>query len=156
VQIHIPAIGVKRAIIELPMTRDPRTGAWKRDVKALFRRRGKDLVGHWGGSAYPGQGGNTILVGHNYGYGTYGVFLRIDRLKPGQEIGLVSEAGQTLTYQVTGVRRIPWRRKDTRELQRHTELLAAAGPERLTLVTCGGGSMAPFPARIYVVAEPAH
>jgi LPXTG-site transpeptidase (sortase) family protein len=109
----------------------------------------------WGGSADPGLDGNTILVGHNWGYGNKGVFLRIDRLERGQPIQVVNAAGQSFAYQVTAVERVPWRRRDAGELIQHAAFLAQGGPERLTLVTCGGSQVQPFPNRVYVVAEPA-
>jgi LPXTG-site transpeptidase (sortase) family protein len=154
VRIRIPAIGVDRAIIEVPLTHDTRTGTWERDYSLLFRRPGKDLVGHWVGSALPGQPGNTILVGHNYGYGYNGVFLRLGRLKRGQRIEVVNASGQVYTYRVTEVKSIRWKAKNQEELLQHLPYLSVDGPERLTLVTCGGSEWAPFPKRVYVVAEP--
>ncbi len=154
VQIRIPTLGINRSIIELPLTRSPRTGAWTRDLDALLRSGRRDLVGHWGGSAYPGQKGNTILVGHNYGYGFQGVFVRLGRLKAGQEVQVVNEKGETFTYEVKTVDQVKWRQKDLREMLQHSGFLAPGGPERLTVVTCGGASLEPFPERIYVVAEP--
>lgn len=154
VQIRIPAIKVKRSIVELPQIRDPKTGSWTQDLKVLFRKGRKDLVGHYETSAQPGQAGNTILAGHNYGYGSKGVFLKLGRLKKGQEIYVVNAAGQTFTYRVKSVDKVPWRSKNANELVQHAKLLAVSGSERLTLVTCGGSKIQPFPARIYVVAEP--
>lgn len=153
VRIRIPAIGVDRSIIELPLTYDKRRRTWTRDLDQLLRTRGKDVVGHWGGSAYPGHAGNTILVGHNFGYGYNAVFIYLDRLKAGTQVRLVDAVGQTFSYRVTEVARVPWRRKDMQELAQHQAYLATDGPERLTLVTCGGAIWAPFPVRIYVVAE---
>lgn len=155
-QIRIPALNVERSIIELPLTRNPRTGAWTRNLDTLLRTGRSDLVGHWGGSSFPGQAGNTILVGHNYGYGTRGVFVRLGRLKAGQEVTVVNEEGQTFIYRVETVERVKWRRKDLEEARQHSTFLAPGGPERLTLVTCGGATVEPFPERIYVVAEPVH
>jgi LPXTG-site transpeptidase (sortase) family protein len=155
VRVRIPAIGVDRAIVELEQIRDPRTGAWTRDVEQLFRRGRTDLVGHWGGSAYPGGDGNVVLVGHNYGYTGSGVFLNLGRLASGDEVEVVDEDGQTFAYRVTEVQRLPWRKRNFSELEQHSDLLYAGGPERLTLVTCSGGSVAPFSQRIYVLAEPA-
>jgi hypothetical protein len=154
VHIRIPAIGVDRGVIEVPRVRDPRTGTWTRDLNLLFRPGRKDLVGHWGGSALLGEQGNMILVGHNYGYGYTGVFLRLGRLRAGDEVSVLDAAGGKHTYRVKTVTRVPWRKKDKAELLQHTSFLAIGGPERLTLVTCGGSQSAPFPERIYVVAEP--
>lgn len=154
VRVRIPAIDVDRAVIELQQIRSPRTGAWTRDVDRLFRRGRQDLVGHWGGSAYPGGEGNVVLVGHNYSYTGAGVFLRLAQLKAGQDVDVVDQEGQTFFYRVSQVEQIPWRQKNTAELEQHSNLLYPGGPERLTLVTCSGGNTAPFAQRIYVVAEP--
>ena len=154
VQIRIPSIGVERSIIELPIIIDPSTGTETQDVESLLRAGRKDLVGHWRGSAYPGLGGNTILVGHNYGYRSKGVFLRLANLKVGQRIYVVNEAGLTYEYQVKTVKKVSWQKKDTEEVMQHWEFLTPEGPERLTLVTCAGSNSLPFPERIYVVAEP--
>ncbi len=154
VQIRIPALGVTRSVVKLPRVRDRRTGAWTWNTKSLFRSGRADLVGHWEGSAYPGQGGNMILVGHNYGYGYNGVFVRLGSLKSGQKITIVNQAGQTFVYQVKTVQRVKWRLKNFGELTQHLSYLSPGSPERLTLVSCGGADFEPFPERVYVVADP--
>jgi LPXTG-site transpeptidase (sortase) family protein len=155
-RIRIPDLRVDRAIIELQQIRHPRTGAWSRDVDRLFRRGRQDLVGHWGGSAYPGGEGNVVLVGHNYTYTGTGVFLSLGRLESGHQIEVIDQDGQTFVYEVSHVERVPWQRQDAGELERHSDLLYAGGPERLTLVTCAGGGAAPFAQRVYVVATPVY
>jgi len=153
VQIQIPAIGVKQSIIALPRTIDRASGAWTWDTKKLFRSGRSDLVGHSQGSAYPGEVGNMVLVGHNYGYGYNGVFVSIGRLRAGNEVIIVNKAGQTFRYRVTTVRRVKWRTKDFAELTLHLAFLSPGGPERVTLVSCAGADVEPFPERVYVVAE---
>jgi LPXTG-site transpeptidase (sortase) family protein len=155
VHIQIPELDIERSVIGLPQVQDTRTGAWSRDVRRLWRTSRNDLVGHWGGSAYPGQEGNMVLVGHNYGYGHAGAFLHIGQLKPGQEVKVVTALGNLHTYEVTGVARLKYVKRDAAELAKHTDLLAPGGKERLTLVTCAGAGVAPFAERIYVIAEPA-
>jgi LPXTG-site transpeptidase (sortase) family protein len=120
----------------------------------LFRRGRQDLVSHYGGSVSPGQPGNTILVGHNYGYGAAGVFQRLGRLKVGQAVEVVNATGQTFTQRVTEVTSVPGSKKTEQELLKHQAYLSVEGAERLTLVTCSGSTWAPFPNRVYVVAEP--
>jgi LPXTG-site transpeptidase (sortase) family protein len=137
----------------LPRIRD-RSGLWTWDTDRLFRSGRSDLVGHWQGSASPGETGNVVLVGHNYGYGFNGVFVAIGRLKAGQKIHIVNKAGETFTYRVKTVKRVKWRQKDFAELTQHLSFLAPGGAERLTLVSCAGADFEPFPERIYVVAEP--
>jgi LPXTG-site transpeptidase (sortase) family protein len=155
VRIRVPTLGIDRPIVEVPLTYDVRSKTWKRDYDRLFRRGKQDLVGHHSDSAAPGQPGNTILVGHNYGYGVNAVFQRLGRLKIGQQVEVVNDTGRAFTYRVTSVRTVPWTKKTQQELSAHQLYLAVDGPERLTLVTCGGSSWAPFPNRVYVVAEPA-
>lgn len=154
VQIQIPALRITRSIVKLPRIRDRSTGAWTWNTKSLFRPGRPDLVGHWQGSANPGENGNIVLVGHNYGYGYNGVFVRLGSLKAGQKVYLVNQAGQTFTYQVTTVKRLKWRRKSLGELTQHLAFLAPGGPERVTLVSCAGADFEPFPERVYVVALP--
>lgn len=156
VRIRIPAIGVDRSIIEVPLIYDSRSKVWKRDYEQLFRGGRRDLVGHTGGSASPGQQGNTILVGHNYGHGVNGVFLQLERLKIGQQVEVVNATGRIFTYRVTNVTSVSWTKKDQEQLLQHQDYLSVDGTERLTLVTCGGSNWAPFPNRVYVVAAPAH
>ena len=111
VQIQIPAISVKQSIIALPRTIDRKTGGWTWDTKKLFRSGRSDLVGHSQGSAYPGQKGNMILVGHNFGYGYNGVFVHLGRLKAGNEVIVVNQTGQSFRYRVTTVDRVKWQTK---------------------------------------------
>jgi len=154
VQIRIPTLGVTRSIIRLPRFRDPRSGVWTWNANRLFRSGRSDLVGHWEGTANPGEIGNMVLVGHNYGYGYNGVFVALGRLRPGHRIYVVNQKGQTFTYQVKTVNRVRWRFKNFQELSRHLSFLSPGGPERLTLVSCAGAEFEPFPERVYVVAEP--
>lgn len=96
-----------------------------------------------------------ILAGHNYGYGTNGVFLRLERLRAGDRVEIIDNSGRTFSYRVTEVTSLPWTSKDQQQILRHSAYLTVDGPERLTLVTCGGSNWAPFPERVYVVAAPA-
>jgi len=154
VQVRIPAIGVSRSIIELPNIYDYSAGGLTVNTDVLFRSGRSDLVGHWAGSAQPGQEGNMILVGHNYGYGYNGVFVRLGSLRPGHLVYVVNSFGQTFTYQVTTVRQIGWRYKNFGELTQHLAFLSPGGQERVTLVSCAGANFEPFPERVYVVAVP--
>ncbi len=95
-------------------------------------------------------------MGHNYGYGVNAVFLRLGQLRVDHQVEIVNSSGQTFNYRVTEVASIPWAKKDQQELVRHQAYLSTDGPERLTLVTCGGSTWAPFPKRMYVVAVPVH
>lgn len=154
VQISIPAIGVKSSIVSVLLVNDPRTGLLNWDFGSLFRPGRKDLVGHLEGTSLPGQPGNAVLGGHNWGYGIKGVFVHLGRLKARDRITVINEAGDNLVYEVVSVERVKWRRKTPTELARHLGYLAPTGKERLTLASCGGANFEPFPERIYVVARP--
>ena len=95
-----------------------------------------------------------ILVGHNYGYGYNGVFVRLGSLRRGHKVYVVNQAGQTFTYQVQSVNRVRWRTKSFGELTRHLSFLSPGGSEHVTLVSCSGANFEPFPERVYVVAVP--
>jgi LPXTG-site transpeptidase (sortase) family protein len=94
-----------------------------------------------------------ILVGHNFGYGYNGVFVRLGSLRPGQQVYVINQIGQTFTYQVRSVSRVKWRHKSFGELTQHLSFLSPGGSERVTLVSCGGANVEPFPERVYVVAD---
>ena len=154
ISILIPAIGVQSPVVPVPLVTDPQSGVSDWDIDSLFRPGRRDLVGHLEGTALPGQPGNAVLGGHNYGYGYNGVFLNLSRLRPPDRITVINEAGQSLVYEVMSVDRVKWQRKTFQELARHLEYLAPTGEERLTLMSCGGGNVFPFPERVYVVARP--
>lgn len=56
-------------------------------------------VGHWPGTALPGEPGNMVLAGHRTTHGA--PFRRLDELKVGDE-AYIGPAGATVTYRVTG------------------------------------------------------
>ena len=154
VRISIPAIHVESSVVSVPLVANPRTGLTDWDIARLFRPGRKDLVGHLEGTSLPGEPGNAVLGGHNYGIGYRGVFVNLGRLKVGDRMTVINDAGAQLVYEVVSVERVGWRRKTLAELTRHLEYLAPTGEERLTLMTCSGANFAPFPERIYVVAKP--
>lgn len=157
VRIVIPALGISRAVVPVGFRSDGR-GRLEWDADALFATGNRpDLVGQPIGSPNPGQGGNIILIGHNYNrvdLGWEGVFVNLKRLRKGDLIILHTEDGRKFTYEVQQVKQVAWRSQSAAELEKHFRFLGPAVSERLTLVTCGGANIWPFPARVYVVALP--
>jgi LPXTG-site transpeptidase (sortase) family protein len=103
----------------------------------------------------PGQGGNIVLVGHNYNMGWYaweGVFVNLKKLKPGATIILHTKNGGVYQYTVTKVVQVPYVARTAAELNQHLRYLGPTSDERVTLVTCGG-AFGSWSARIYVVAK---
>jgi len=93
-----------------------------------------DVLGWWRSGARPGAGRGAVVVdGHvDSARDGLGVFAKLAHLTPGDAVHVVTGAGQTRRYLVSG-----------RRLYRKTDLPAAEifdqrGPERLVLVTCGG------------------
>jgi len=154
VKIRIPSLDIKRSVIHLARESDGSMGVQTWNTEKLFRSGRKDQVGHSEGSAYPGEEGNMILVGHSYGNGYGGVFVRLARLKVGHKVHVINSAGERFTYEVKTIKKVKWRRKNSGELAQHLSFLSSGGAERLTLVSSSSANAEPFPDRVYVVAEP--
>lgn len=100
-------------------------------------------------SAYPGQPGNVVLIGHHNIYGK--VFANLHRLRPGDLIRLETRR-QTYFYQVEAMHILPEKDQPLEVRQRNLQWVLPTPGERLTLVTC-------WPAhtnthRLIVVARP--
>lgn len=85
-------------------------------------------------SAKPGSGeGSTVIVGHVDGVDQgAGAFYDLRTLRPGDTVTVTRADDRTVTYEVVAREvfakdRVPLR-----------ELFSRSGPERLTLITCGG------------------
>ncbi|MFM8322078.1 MAG: class F sortase [Chloroflexota bacterium] len=153
VRLVIPSLNIDRAVAPVPMRKD---GQW--DTDRLFATQNRsDLVGQMAISTNPGDGGNVILLGHNYDEGVFqweGVFVGLKQIQPGAQIQVFTEGGGQFVYQVQRVKKVPWTDGNDSELEKHRQFLGPEPGERLTLVTCGGANVWPWPARIYVVALP--
>ena len=105
--IHIPKIGVDRAIVQGVAVPDLRKGP-----------------GHYPDSPMPGQLGNAAIAGHRTTYGA--PFNRIDELAIGDEITIVTVSG-TFHYSVI---------KQLIVSPKQTEVLDPTPDATLTLTTC--------------------
>jgi LPXTG-site transpeptidase (sortase) family protein len=85
-------------------------------------------------SAKPASGkGSTVLVGHVDGVNQgAGAFYNLRKLAPGDTITVTRADERRVTYRVVARERFA---KDRVPLR---ELFSRSGPERLTLITCGG------------------
>lgn len=85
-------------------------------------------------SAKPGSGeGSTVIVGHVDGVDQgAGAFYDLRSLNPGDTITVTRADDRRVTYEVVARERFD---KDRVPLR---ELFSRSGPERLTLITCGG------------------
>lgn len=96
----VPAVAAPRTGEAFATIRVPRFGAdWRRVV--LEGTASAELargVGHYTGSALPGQVGNFSVAGHRLTHGS--AFTEIDRLREGDVVG-VRTAGTWFVYRVT-------------------------------------------------------
>lgn len=156
VKLLIPALEVKRAIVSVGLVETRDGFAW--DSDSLFATANRpDLVGHLEGSAYPGEGGNSIFIGHNYDWGIYrwkGVFADLKKLSAGDEIVLITEGGQEIVYIIEEIKELPWSKQNDAEREKHQRFLAPSNYEKITLVTCSGANLGVWNKRVYVVALP--
>ncbi len=85
-------------------------------------------------SARPGSGeGSVVIVGHRDGVEQGdGAFISLGRLEPGDRIVVTRSDGREIRYEVVARESFAKSRVPLREL------FSRSGPERLTLITCGG------------------
>lgn len=107
VQIKIPALNVDSLVVQGDNWDQLRKG-----------------VGQHLGTPNPGQPGNLVLAGHNDIYGE--VFRNLDRLKPGDEIILITISRQ-FTYIVTGTQFVA---------PTQINIMAPTSNATLTLISC--------------------
>jgi len=84
-------------------------------------------IWRWPDSSTPDKGGNTVFLAHRFSYtGPHGAFYYLDKLKPGDEIGVIWN-NKTYTYKVASSREVP---------PTETSIEDNTTDARLTLFTC--------------------
>lgn len=134
-RLIIPKAAVNATIVETHI----REGTW--DVSYLGSN-----IGHLEGTAWPDEGGNTVLAGHlEMRDGGMGVFAFLKELVPGDVI-IVQHRAQSYRYTVSEIR-----------LTTPDDLtpVQATDHERLTLITCDNYSFLQnaYLERLIIVAE---
>jgi len=87
----------------------------------------KQGIWRWPASSTPDQGGNTVFLAHRFSYtGPHGAFYYLNKLKPGDEIGVVW-SGKTYTYKVAS---------STEVLPTDTSIENNTANAEITLFTC--------------------
>lgn len=67
----------------------------------------KQGIWRWPGSSTPDKGGNTVFLAHRFSYtGPHGAFYYLNKLKPGDTIGVVWN-NKTYTYKVRSSTEVP-------------------------------------------------
>ncbi len=152
IRLVVPRVAIDQTVVPVGL-RPGSKSALEWDTDALFATESRrDLVGQLATSLNPGQGGNVILVGHNYDWGRYnweGVFLHLGDIEPGNRISVYTRDGGAYQYTVERVVKVP-----SGEASKHDAYLWPSEREQLTLVTCGGPNFGHWSLRIYVIAIP--
>lgn len=140
-RLSIPAIGLNISIVEsYPIQQ--RDGSYIWDTP-------NNAAGHYDSSGNPGGGRNIVFTGHNNMAGE--VFRDLNKLVPGDEIILLTDAGE-FHYLVQEKVIIPYVGHETEANQQIGVLSAPQSSEMVTLISCWPYST--FTNRIVVVAAP--
>jgi sortase A len=144
--LFIPAIHLEAPIIPVGLTHHQVNG----QTATTWTVPDHFAAGWHDGSALPGQGGNTVLNGHQDVHGA--VFQNLDQLAAGDEI-LVYAGDVAYRYRVAEKHLVAEEGQPSAVRARNVRWILPTRDERLTLVTC-----APAPHsdhRLIVVAHPA-
>jgi sortase A len=87
----------------------------------------KQGIWRWPDSSTPDKGSNTVFLAHRFSYtGPHGAFYYLDKLKPGDEIGVIWN-GKTYNYTVVSSTEVP---------PTDTSIEDTTADARITLFTC--------------------
>jgi sortase (surface protein transpeptidase) len=142
-RLRIPAIGVDTPVMALGLAADGTV-----EVPPI---EAHSPAGWYDGSPTPGQLGPSVLLGH-VTVGAYGdgVFLRLDRLRPGDRVRIDRADGSTAVFTVDRVQKVPKAHFPTRQVYGNVDHPA------LRLITCGGTRLAGgggYPDNVIVYAS---
>jgi sortase family protein len=119
-RISIPAAGIDAAVDEVRVRRGVI------EVPAIGRAGWVDV------GPRPGEPGRSVIIGHLDTHRGPGLFARVPKLKPHQDVAVVDARGGVHRYEVVGSAQV-----EKRSFPAH----AVYGPSRrpvLVLITCGG------------------
>jgi LPXTG-site transpeptidase (sortase) family protein len=124
-RLRIPSIGVDTPVMSLGLNADGTVQVPPIEAKAP--------AGWYKGSPTPGQLGPSVLLGH-VTVGSYGdgVFLHLDRMRPGDRVSVVRADGSVAAFTVDRVQTVAKSRFPTSQVYGNVDR-----PE-LRLITCGG------------------
>ncbi|MFN4213885.1 sortase domain-bontaining protein [Exiguobacterium sp.] len=122
VRIQIPSIAVDTAIEQVGVLDNGQMG-----VPA-----DEDQVGWFEPGVKPGSKGNAVVAGHVDSKTGPAVFYELDQLKAGDDVAIIDENGNTLTFRVTKTESY-----DTSNAPIE-EIFGATSHRNLNLITCSG------------------
>jgi LPXTG-site transpeptidase (sortase) family protein len=135
--INIPSIQIDSRVIEIGVKKEK--GEWIWEAPAF-------AVGHYGGTANPGEIGNAVFTGHirsNPIKEEGSVFGRLPEIELGQTVYLKNAYGRQFTYLVVEMKVV---------LPTETNVLDPTPDETLTLITCVPDWV--YSHRLVVIAKP--
>jgi hypothetical protein len=122
VRVHIPAIGVDSALMQLGLQADGTLQVPPSGFPA----------GWYTGAPTPGELGPAILAGHVDWSGQPGVFSRLRELTPDAQVTVTRQDGSAAVFRVTQVKQYPKDKFPT------SEVYGDLDHPGLRLITCGG------------------
>ena len=140
-RLSIPTIGLNTSVVESYPKRQ-RDGSYVWDPPNY-------AAGHYNSSGNPGGGRNIVFNAHNNMAGE--VFRDLDKLVPGDEVILLTEAGE-FHYQVQQTVIIPYVGHEAEANAQIGELSGPQSSEMVTLISCWPYTT--YTSRIVVVAVP--
>ncbi|WP_396129068.1 sortase domain-bontaining protein [Exiguobacterium mexicanum] len=122
VQLQIPKIKVDTAIEQVGVLDNGQMGVPKDE----------NQVGWFEPGVKPGSKGNAVIAGHVDSKTGPAVFYELDQLKTGDEVTIIDEKGNTLTFRVTKTESY-----DTKNAPIE-DIFGATSSRHLNLITCSG------------------
>lgn len=122
--LAIPSIGVRARVLQVGVDANNRLGTPKNIYDTAW----------YSASSKPGEMGAILIDGHYSGPNTRGVFSKLERLKPGDEITLERGDGTSFTYVVAKIETKPENEIDMAQLLVSVDTNVPG----LNLITCGG------------------
>jgi sortase (surface protein transpeptidase) len=142
VRLRIPALHVDSKVDRLGLQADG-------SVQVPART---DVAGWYKDGPRPGQPGPAVILGHVDSHTGPGVFIDLDRIRPGATVLVDRADGSQVTFKVTRIERVP-------KVQFPTDLVYAPTLDpTLRLVTCGGSfdrSRGSYRDNVIAFADPA-
>lgn len=121
-RLFIPTIGINADVKQIGLVSPGRMA-----VPRAFAD-----VGWYKYGPAPGAMGTAVMIGHlDNGLGLSGVFKRLHELRAGDEVAVLTEAGNTMYFRVESLKTYPYDQVPPEELSSSDDI-------RMILITCAG------------------
>lgn len=128
-RLMLPSIKIDVPVVEIGWA-----NAQKDDGRIFSQWEVADSAGGWHkNSAFPGQGSNVVISGHNNIYGA--IFRKLDQLKQG-DLAVIWSKGRRYEYRIAQVLIVPEKQATPEQRRENVRYIEPTTEERLTLVSC--------------------